>query len=125
MNQFTKSDLKTGMRVRFGNGEMAIVMTGNFKILQNSITNIIFCFSEGLLESDDVTNELESNENDDDWVITEVYASAIRDFPNKMLNPDVHGELLWERDKEFIESKDILRKVTSILERIEKGLEKL
>lgn len=119
MKEFTKSDLKTGMIVRFRNRVNAILIGDGFKN-SNQIDR-----SWGCATLEDYNEELE-NENDEEKDIMEVYyiKSTNEEYDLRHMISDLpkeHMKLIWKR-KEFIREIDWFKvpKWTKVLVRNDK-----
>lgn len=111
MKEFTKSDLRTGMRVKLNNNKQFIVLINNFKTKSYGTTDLLWGNNNFLILSR-YENDLTRIGKDSQWDICKVYDSPSNSYTSDMLNPNTCGDLLWERTdklifKDFIESKGI------------------
>lgn len=110
---FTKSDLKTGMRVVHRNGEVGIVVKDLDVIIFKSGRNSLQNYTEDLLNS--VHHAYD---------ISEVHLTSIGYF----LDLEVLGDLLWKREEkspEQIEAEAISKEISVLQSRLDELSKKL
>ena len=88
-----KSDLKTGMRVRFKNGRIYIVIR-DYDTASYGHQDVLFVNDFGFMVGSDYGEDLLYR--DDDYSVSEVYASPSDSY---FLDLERKGRLLWERQE--------------------------
>jgi hypothetical protein len=97
-----KSQLTSGMRVQYASGERAIVFVGNFFTKNYGNQSVMFCHKDGFMTGRSYDEDL-SGDTSEALIIVAVYDEPASIDPNKMLDVDVYGRLLWERKKDIPE----------------------
>lgn len=88
-----KSDLKTGMRVRFKNGRIYIVIR-DYDTASYGHQDVLFVNNVGFMVGSDYREDLLYR--DDNYSVSEVYSSPVDSY---FLDIERKGRLLWERQE--------------------------
>lgn len=95
--QFTKADLKTGMRVKLRDGDTYIILQ-NVQTEHYGFQNIFLASQNGYEVGSSIKNDL-TWDGDPDWDIIEVYDKPSN---SEILDETKFGKLLWQRPEPMI-----------------------